>query len=178
MSNKIIKVVTGLFLGLLITMGVKTTVMAEVYYYVNSDGIFAIDKDTNVYAKMPAGSIIPEGATVYIEKSALTKLGLGAGYLDGSKYGWGYWYNPEFKAATNLKVGYDENGAVLKQTYNVFGTGEDIIGAQQAAWLGKTAFYMHEMYKYYPYAVPGQDWSDFSAWDSKDLENLWNYYNN
>lgn len=150
MSGKIIKIVTGLLLGVVVTLGVKASVSAEVVYLVKDDGVFAVDDQTYLYTRMPAGSIIPEGAKVLIDHDAAKEMDADWGTF---KVSGGSFWNPTFTATSNLKVGYGETGnAVFNRTFNVYGTGEDLLGVKAMEMQARAAYYVNKNWNAY---VPG-----------------------
>lgn len=150
MSGKIVKVVTGLLLGVVVTLGVKASVNAEVIYLVKDDGVFAVDDQTYLYTKMPAGAIIPEGSKVLIDRDAAKTMDADCGTF---KVSGGSWCNPVFTATSNLKVGYgDEGNAIFNRTFNVYGTGEDMLGVKAMEIQARTAYYINSKWNAY---VPG-----------------------
>lgn len=124
MSNKLVKLVTGLFVGAIITLGVKAGVKAEVVYYVNDEGVYAVDDQSYLYAKMPEGTTIPQGSKVYVDYSAKDmKTDLGTLQYSGKG-----WCDPTFKTTSAVRVNYTEEGNVqLNRSWGYTATGNEVL---------------------------------------------------
>lgn len=71
MIKKIAKLVTGLFVGAVLVLGVAKSVDADVFYMEKGGKIFAYDTVTGYYVDLPAGVIIPGpyGNMVVVKKT-------------------------------------------------------------------------------------------------------------
>ena len=124
--KKSLKLVTGLFLGVIVAASASSAVKAETVYYVKADGVVTAQDSVYTYmmADLPEGAIIPAGSTVYVEGGmANTALEAQLGLLEGIG-GIGL---VQYKSVLPSQVTYDNNNIQLTYSVNPGVTGTSLI---------------------------------------------------
>lgn len=167
--NKIVKVLTGICLGIILVAGVNCTAKASsIQYYVVGNNVYAAPADApyNLVA-LPQGAVIPAHATVYVDRGSNVNPSWGLLAYSTSNP-----YVSVFKTNSNTAVGYTGYGVNLAGTwapadYNYYNYYWNYYNYYDY-YYHCGYYYPANPYVYYPYygwVVENVDWSNTYAWN-------------
>lgn len=152
MIKKIAKIVTGLFVGVVLVMGITKTAKADVVYSQLGGKVWAIDNETGFFVELPAGVIVPGlcGNMVVVEDEKTSTFS-----LQYSPYAYG------MSAEQYLQLNYNMHVANFQAAYGAYGCWAPTYCIPQCDYV--PYYYAPYNYNYVNFinAFNNVDWSQF-----------------